>query len=84
MFGNLQKSIGEWLIKNSEPKVNDEYRDAVFHAFVQVGLPAEEFREDYDLVHVGKLTDVYHLAARNLKIAPELNTVGDVIRWLKS
>ncbi len=82
----------KWIVSSLRALANkldnekslDPVEDAVKQAFADVGLPLEQYGTTYDLVHAGKLTDVYHTAARKLNIDPELNTVGDVIKWLKS
>lgn len=76
--------LGVWLVLHTQDRdFSDPVKDAVFRAFCDCGLNKDSFNEDFDLLRAGKLVQVYHLAARNLGTDPELNTVGDVIKWLK-
>ena len=79
-------NLGLWLITHmrSEQKFEDDIYIAVKEAYLYVGLPEEMFSKEFDLVRANKLTQVYHIAAGKLGINPELNTVGDVMKWLKS
>lgn len=77
-----------WRVRpaHTPPPVDTDLplRDATVRAvFAEVGLPADAYHDGFDLLPTGKLTEVLHLAARRLGRDPELNTVGDVKKWLK-
>lgn len=77
--------LGVWLVlRTQKDRIIDPVEKAVFDAFCEVGLNKEFYSHDFNLVQANKLTDVYHLAARKAGIQPELSTVGEVIKWLKS
>lgn len=74
-------------MNKTEPEqaiTSDPVRDAVYNAYCFTGLPREQFSDEFDLLKANKLIQVYHLSAKALDIEPELNTVGDIIKWLKS
>jgi len=84
---SLIRKFGEYLINISQPTdevVMDPVEKAVYDAYLSVGLNQEQYSHDFDLLRANKLAQVYHVAARNLKVEPELNTVGDVIKWLSA
>lgn len=66
-----------------EVKEPDPVEDAVRAAFMQCGLPADQFGPAFDLSRTGKLYDVLHYAGLHLGVDHELRTVGDVIAFYK-
>lgn len=80
---NLINRLAYWLFLRTLDRSENAIKNAVFQAFQEVGLPKEQFSEDFDLLKANKLMAVMHLAAAKLGTDPELNTVGDVIKWLK-
>ncbi len=71
----------EWSERGDEPRP-DPIVQAVRMAYLQVGLPAEQFSPSFDLLRAGKLADVLHLAGTRLGVDTELNTVEDVVNYL--
>lgn len=58
--------------------------DTVVRAvFAEMGLPAEAYHDDFDMVPTGKLYEVLRHAGTRLGIDAELTTVGDVKKWLQ-
>jgi len=72
-----------WLRRPAMTVADDPVEAAVRRAYLSVGLPDDQFGPDFNLLKAGKLQDVYHRAARDLRLDPEFDTVGDVIRWLR-
>lgn len=72
-----------WLVMRPRKPTEDDVTRAVRTAYLAVGLPDDQFGPDFNLLKAGKLQQVYHLAARELKVDPEFDTVRDVIRWLR-
>ena len=81
---NLINKMAFKVFRATIDKSENAIKTEVFRAFCEVGLNKDDFHEDFDLLKAGKLLAVMHLAGRRLNIDPELNTVGDVIKWLKS
>lgn len=76
-------ALSHWWFGRPKKITEDDVTAAVRQAYVSVGLPAEQFGPDFNLLHAGKLEQVYHLAARALGKDPAWDTVGDVIQALK-
>jgi hypothetical protein len=62
--------------------IDPAIRRAVHRACAAVGLPVDQFADDFDLEETGKLQGVLHYAARFLRIDHGLHTVGDVVVFL--
>lgn len=83
MIKNFLNRFAHWLFLKTLDHSENAIKRAVLQAFVEAGLPREEFRGDFNLLKTGKLHQVYQRAAELLNVDGEFDTVDDVINWLK-
>lgn len=71
--------LATWLVQWATPKDKREIIEVVREAFVEVGLPGEQFTGEYDLLKSGKLANVLVRVAAKLDSDQNFRTVNDVV-----
>lgn len=70
-------NMGLWLVGRFAPKYSA--MEAVRTAFLTVGLPAEQFGPEFNLMKSGKLAEVLIQSAELLDSDHQFETVRDVL-----
>jgi hypothetical protein len=69
-------------VKEEDWTIDPAIRRSVHRSFLAIGLPVDQFADDFDLEETGKVQAVLHYAARYLGIDHGLHSVGDVVVFL--
>lgn len=68
-----------WLLRWATPKEQLDVLAAVKRAYLDVGLPEEQFHGEYDLLKSNKLANVLVKVAQTLDSDQNFRTVNDVV-----